>query len=1066
MKYSRITFFFVWCYNVSCIVLCESTFTEVHKEEDTWPKYPRKILSLLNSMSLKSSWRDYTSKQSIIVGNSIVPLSAVINEIYPGQDIFINYKTKKKQLSMLQIKSAKALYTALKCEFSSVIVNTLSYYINCYTICKNMNLKGCRTEIIKHLVRAKKYFNYMIYNLINFIKISLNLKLTDHSLFYTLHAMNLFLNYAKNYFPDLEVEGDMNFKTTSVDDFKTEEVIDSNTNNNLDSKTESYQNSKYENKKDAEPNSTATIKVKNYTYPKIKNDTEFDAENELDNTDTKNLRYTEDNLSSMREGQENDELGLDTLFKVESDGSFVSNTGLNVNTMSVANLEIENNKNNNYEEDLNSETDNKIVSDIDIKKVMARLCALANTFRCKHCLVTDYYYLTEKAKSEITQALENNTIKTLLDNKIINSLKEHRDIGLISVKDIEVDIPDYEVDMYDSKYLLLGEIFKSNEYSFIPNLIVRWNNSPDVWVRLKTVFEEVEKSTDIKIIFDYQILIFDIIKDLFYIKFIGTCVDNNTNNVKQIFEELEEFINKIIPKNYPSKYFSPIIELRNSLYNELYSSKEFIGISDHSQSLLSKSPIIKTWGESFGIENIVKKISMTKLIEHITKLEHFRRFIDNFELLAYEPNTLGSYSVLQSNIINIKKNSDNKICADLSKLRENLFLYHMLMSAFHKINEGTLDLNSLDDEEILPAKEAINKLMMYLYKTYEDHHEIMKIFMPLGARLKINNKSLDEISMIKQISLMNINIIEYFELNNCASPKYSIDMFHDRIENMKKTNLKTQLNTLNVSIFFNNLYWTNKNYIIKLLQDNTKYYNIDSKFNKVYSTVFNQFLPNVYFRGFNNYLISECSMWDGLSEQSKYVRTLISENMLDYRYLANYALYVMKLTFSKVFNFILRLLPFLDSKDTNYFLSAKSTIIQLKELPFPGSVKMYMHNVFDACLRIFENLIFNDQDKKRCQSIITNQLKSFDPFELETNKVTKNETIIDIATVNIVETKQENDNEKKNAQTIIESSSHHEYPVDIFNESIKSVYIFLRHFLKTVNNNNIIAGFPFSTCLV
>lgn len=872
-------------------------------------------LTELKLISLNVIWREKISKQLIIVNNSTISFEDIMKEIDLKIGLFVNNETEENLQDILQFKSSSAMYTFLKCEYSSYIVNLLNYFFECIKVCESLNDAdngGCSTEVVKHFISIKKYLVSMMYNLINFMKLSPNLKLTDHSLIYSMLAINLFLGNAINY---------------------------------------------------------------------------------LDNSRSEDL-----------------EIG--------------------------------------------------IKSDIDSNKIIiAQLSSLVNSFRCKHCLVKDYYYLNDVDRKKIEITLKkNNTVKTLLEEKS-SQLTDYEDIGLKNVANLEMST--YSDDMYDPKYLLLEDIISIDGYSFISTLIVRGNDCSDVWLELKTVFEEAKNSGDIKIVFDCQILLIEVIKDLFYLQFIDTSIENNYTKVKNLLNEFEEFINKMVPKNYPTSNYNSIMEVRNSLHDELHSSGVFTGISGHSQLMLCKKPVIKTWGESKNIIKVVKNISMIALVKRILQLEYFSNFVEMFGLLSYEPNTLDNYSVLPANNIRrIENNFDQEMCNDLSKLRKSLFIFHMLLSTFSKVHENALDKNSVDDEEIVSATAVLCSTLTRLYKTYTNHEKIVQIVLPLVVRLKKSHKSFNEYLILRQVSLLSINLIECFEYANCATTKHSVDMYRNQVENLKKRkteNSTVQINSISVSAFFYLLFWNNKIHLLHELKKNT--IAMTNKYRSIYLMTFNKFLPNVYFEGLTKSLVLEHSLWEGRMETAETVCEIMSQGVLDYKRLGKFILFVLKLTFSNVFKQILRIFFIHDTKDiegVSYFSIIKTDIMHIKKLPYPDFIKTYVNNVFDVCLRVFGDSVIDEDSKEKCRCAITGQLKLFDPSQF--NKVKLNvDEINDL--IKIYKTKVEGEN-------LFSSSNHHNHPYYVIHTSIKAAHILLKRILKAINDNEIFSNLSFSTCLV
>lgn len=190
---------------------------------------------------------------------------------------------------------------------------------------------------------------------------------------------------------------------------------------------------------------------------------------------------------------------------------------------------------------------------------------LVERFRCKHCYIENYYgnlisLINNKITCSKLNDTPNNSIFRLI-NKSINNLKKLHDDPSYLINDIP-----FSVNKYDQKYMLFEDIFKINigPLFIISNLIVKWKNATK-WPTLGNVLEEVKSTNSLQNIFEYQVLLIEVIKRFFYIKYMKKELISSTVDIEKSLDEFDAFINEMIPKNYPINIYDPIKKFRNSL---------------------------------------------------------------------------------------------------------------------------------------------------------------------------------------------------------------------------------------------------------------------------------------------------------------------------------------------------------------------------------------------------------------------------------------------------------------------------------------------------------------------
>lgn len=677
----------------------------------------------------------------------------------------------------------------------------------------------------------------------------------------------------------------------------------------------------------------------------------------------------------------------------------------------------------------------EINSKIDVQKLIAQMMNMVERFRCKYCYIRDYYNSTKFRRKQIYDSILNDTNVNGVDSLIENTLKGldiyFDDFTLLSHFLVSGTVFDEE--MYDPKYILLANIFEIEDNSFISTLFVRWKNRTD-WLQLIEVYNTVSKSYNLQIIYEYQVFLVEVIKNLFYIQVMNKNI-NSFDNIRAILEEFEKFIDQFIPKNYPTDLYDQMKKLRNSLHNDLQSIGSPPALSNYTIELIRNVSIITTLdGDSKPCDKqltAIDKLSMTDFMKKIAALYKFKNFIEIFEELSYESNSLEDYS-LQPEINNIKQTEqtkNKKICNDLSLLRENLTLFQILILGFQK---PRIDLSNVDESNIITdAKIYVFDIIMHLYKTYINHHKIKQIVLPLAIRFDYNIKNIDDFEMLSQLIFLNINIIEHFELNNCLSPEYNLNVIYN-----KEIDFKTQ-NLLELSSAkLHKSSWKDRQLIINIIKLHSSDYCMqDEKKRNLHALVLNKFVSNSYF---NDYFTHEPNpvlfLWDGSMENVETVHTSIQRGIIDYQYLVRHQCCLMKWIVSKVFGLFLDVIricvePKIKMTHINDIDTTLDYLTQFEELPFPNSIKIHLRDMF----RIFNNLL-NVPTKKnmhKYQSYITGQLE-LNPqlFEDGTTSISDEQNIF------------------KFTNTIIERDIN-----------------LLRMILKSSNDNKLISHIQFSSCM-
>lgn len=615
---------------------------------------------------------------------------------------------------------------------------------------------------------------------------------------------------------------------------------------------------------------------------------------------------------------------------------------------------------------------------IDVKKVIAQMINLVERFRCKHCYIENYYNDLKLLDKKIICAKVDdidyyNSIHSLIDNTFKNLNMFQEDASLYTI----LNYKQFSENLYDQKYILLEYIFNINiDKSFIiSDLIVEWKNATQ-WQTLRNVFDEVKSTYNLQNIYKYQVLLIEVIKSVFYIKFMNPELVTSKADIKKLLNEFDEFINKMIPKNYPTNMYHLIMQFRNSLYQlVLTKTKSTSVLSIFSIQQLRKVFINTTYvlSENCKISNInttIKSLPMSELVLRITELKNFFIFFTIFEELSYESDTLSNYNLLTVNDLEAIENNNNLtnaiICKHFSLLREKLLLFQMLIIGFQY--DSTVQEKNYH-KYLKRAKEFIFENLMHLFQTYIDHDKIKKIILPLTIHFKYNQNTIDNLKILLQVLYLNTNIIEYFELNNCSSTKYSIDVYYNKVNDvLKSSNSQILEHERGIVNKLSKLFWDNKQIILDdyMIESSKTFFDMDNKLRDISSMVVDQFIPKVDFSSYcsieSGHDFSELSFWDGPLESVETI-SAITTGVIDYQSLVRHQCSIVKCFISQVVENVFKIIEkyYIILKDYQillmyrYINETKKYVTEFEEIPFSKSISKYLHNIFH-----FFNILLND----------------------------------------------------------------------------------------------------------
>lgn len=624
---------------------------------------------------------------------------------------------------------------------------------------------------------------------------------------------------------------------------------------------------------------------------------------------------------------------------------------------------------------------NKINFEIDIKIIISKILYLVEIFNCKHCYNQNLYNFNEHSKEEIDKiALTSESfyegIDQLLENlkirfKIMNSY-EHIE------KQNGLRIPMYNENMYDLNNIILEDIFHMKDYSFLQTLQVRWKNT-GYWRELKTIYEEVKKSYDIRLIFDYQILLIEVIKDLFYKQIINIYTGEHDVfflKISQLIEAFDRFVNDVIPKNYPTNLYSPILKIKSVLYSLLKTEQlNDSSFTNDLFSLLIKSSVIKTWGESNDIDTKIAEITMSRFVQNILELKFFDNFISIFELFLNESNTIDDYYLHQQRKndeqIKNKENIDFSQCQHLERLRNSMVAFQLLMDGCQKVvMEHSMVIKGIDSS-MKSAILDVRKNIVLFYKTYFYNDKLNHILLPLmiGLPDDVLTVKTEQCLKFRQTTSLALHQLEYYQSNNCESLKYNHEMYS------QITSDKTLYQPFDGKDYFLPTFFKYKKELATNVCVKANEYNINRNQEMIYSITIKQLIPKTNYSSSGNTLDSDV-LWNGSRKSIDQIYIDITKTTVDYQFLVRFQFsqlkWIVNSAFKKLFIVLSRfgsqVLSDGNENDniTKTLILLEKHVIRFKNLSFPESLSTYLCDTLD---------LYSEALTKRNKEVIERCLK-------------------------------------------------------------------------------------------
>lgn len=589
------------------------------------------------------------------------------------------------------------------------------------------------------------------------------------------------------------------------------------------------------------------------------------------------------------------------------------------------------------------------------KNVIAQINNFVERFRCKNCPinVNHDFENNKKNKDKVNEITKK--------NDVIFSEKQWNEMSAMFNKYFEqiviADSSDpshaknskFKEEMYDTEYLVFKHIINNEKYSNIGTLMVASDEPLHEPMLLKELFKNALKTYSIKTIFDFQKLFVNVILDLCHIQFHNfndSGVLGNGKILQTLLTNTMVFTKILLPVNHPKNVANSLQLLYNTILQKI---EEHLSGQNKEKTILGRLLLNKL--RIITIQNwekykFLKNFPISSLIQDVLSHKYFNSFIQYFNLLLSEPNTLEEYRLFDmQHMINAKAGS---VCLAMSNLRENLILFEALKSKRsdkvfkHYKNNGT-------NATILRLIQFLNTSLAYLYKEHIESDEIKKIILPISMHFKNAAHSSEESSngfLLKQQLLLTINLIEYFEINNCAVVHFNFDMVMEILDD--KNLLKFGDNNIVVGF--------DETYIEKRLKLSLVHPEKEDK--QLTLTWVNKFIPNDFSLYYNSQFNSKTINWDGSEYTLNDVLINIKHGVIDYNDLIRFKVFKIKWFIFNLFKKILYVLvnrnKYSESSrhtsDTSNIITMetiKSDVSRFRYLQVPGPIKVYLLTVLN-----------------------------------------------------------------------------------------------------------------------
>lgn len=642
---------------------------------------------------------------------------------------------------------------------------------------------------------------------------------------------------------------------------------------------------------------------------------------------------------------------------------------------------------------VNNMNKNNSIHSENEKKTIVQMMNFIERFRCQKCNVFNYNY--DSDNSEITKTIgnhENNDsfekpIKTLF-KPMAESLESCSEIISLKSPDGQMKKTEktfvFSEEMYDAKYLVLAYTIVNNEkYSKINNINVKGRN-----MAKEMAFGEIIRNAligyDLKTIFDCQMLFIDVIIDLCNIQFINMSKIKMSTDVDgtlffgavNLLTKTQAFVGSL-PSNYPQ---SELLKLYGLIGNDIDSLAKYQTylLRDYVVNKIKIKTIVNWQSNRF----LKDPLPVSDLIGDVVQHKYFDGFVRVLRLFLSEPNTLDEYRLYDAKTP--MRTTDGKVCFTMSQLKENLILFHILVSGRNEAEDGT-------DFVLLKAMDSMNVYLAHVHDEYGTNDEIVKMLVPIAMRfrnVRYTNFDRKGYSMLGQHSLLTANMLEHFEINNCAMVVFSDEM-HSNILNDGKI-FKVDNGLIGATDF-------DENYIGRYILRDKKTPKADDKY--VFLSWVDKFIPNYFSKYYNSVFNSTTINWAGTEDHVNDVVSSVKEDIIDYNHLVRFQIMQVKWCVYNVFKKMLYIAEHRDEyrSEANFFINPDQVVLEtimddlarIQRLPFPKPISKYLKPIFLKYTNIFVSADGPEEKKnvleiaQKCALMIREQLEYLEVTALE-----------------------------------------------------------------------------------
>jgi len=659
---------------------------------------------------------------------------------------------------------------------------------------------------------------------------------------------------------------------------------------------------------------------------------------------------------------------------------------------------------------LSSEYDNldeqHIFIDADqhfIKLVNQLIYSLEN-FLCINCYYTFTLLDYNNGDSIIYNDIKSGSKFTVIKEKIkdfINMSYVRDFIYLNSLKfDNAMNPDDLEKfsysNIYDSQYVLLKEVFgNENDFRFPP-----MEFGLEKGKNIAKIIKDVETSYDIRKVLKYQIYLIEFIGSIFFVQIQHIITFSSQYSYKkEAFGKLEtlikcfvDYVDNIIPKNYPPILLRFINELKNALLTDLNQSESNgVLLSQKSQKLLMRNS--KIWTEN-PYTDLYLNISMPNLIKKILGLHYNESFKQIFEILLQESNTPDHFYSIQAEdhkemevSLGTSKIDTEVVCLHLGKTREYLLLLWSYLDKIEDRNnrknqmaglmktklQTATDNYLLLQDDLIPSFDNIFLYMAHVYNKTNDFR-LRMILLPVLVHFKrtewILYKDKDKISkkitLIQRTLIMAVNSLQYYEVNKC-----NVAELNQSIVNKLSTYIKQNMNsTYNIHlqlIFKTKIYkydnYKNHTYINGVIDTTT--------FSDILEIINGTYLTNIKF------------FWSGLEMNILELSRDITQNIVSYQRLLKYETLIIHFLLVKIYTQLEYLFKFPIRLTKYRIIAIRKYLEEFSRLEYSVPLVLGLQDIFQSYLNIFENEDISEKNIKLFQNQINDQIKDYGIFELD-----------------------------------------------------------------------------------